>query len=350
MATFIFNQYYIDFLKRIKEVAKDNKETSSTAKSVLKNIKNYYTTLDKSSDEYLLFINNKISNDTWEKLLEDDYDWLKEHEELEIFQDIKLEDIKKLLNDDYMCYHFISVFYIFRKDLTEDTSSKVLSILQTIDSKKMIEELEDETIKKVLNNLQKIRNEKIKDKAGIDMNFIESTSLGKLAKEIIEDIDVGKLQKSMGENGDILKAIGDPDSGFSDIITSVSKKMANKISNGELKQENLIQDAMKFASLMPNIFGGAAKDTTKNKGPDMSNIINMMSSMMGGAGGGENDMSNLFKSMGGAMANNKGHKHRGKPVFNDKAFKKIAKAKKLRKKLDERKKMASMEESQDTDE
>lgn len=350
MATFIFNQYYIDFLKRIKGVAKDNKETSNTAKSVLKNIKNHYTTLDKSSDEYLLFLNNKISDDIWQKLLEDDYDWLKEHEELEIFQEIKLEDIKKLLKDDYMCYHFMCVFYIFRKDLTEDTSSKVLSILQTIDSKKLIEELEDETIKKVLNNLQKIRNEKIKDKAGIDMNFIESTSLGKLAKEIIEDIDVGKLQKSMGENGDILKAIGDPDSGFSDIITNVSKKMANKISNGELKQENLIQDAMKFASFMPNIFGGPAKDTTaKSKGPDMSNIINMMSSMMGGAGG-ENDMSNLFKSMGGAMANNKGHKHRGKPVFNDKAFKKIAKAKKLRKKLDERKKMASREESQDSDE
>ena len=80
------------------------------------------------------------------------------------------------------------------------------------------------------------------------MAGMEDTMLGKLAKEIMEDVDIDKLQKSIGENGDILKAIGDPDSGFGDLISNVSRKMATKISNGELKQEGLLQDAMKQMS------------------------------------------------------------------------------------------------------
>lgn len=341
-ATFIFNQYYIDFLKRIKDVAKKNKETSTTAKSVLKSIKEHYLTLDKSSDEYLVYLKEKITDDVWDKYLDTDSNWIDEYKDIELYKDIKLDDINKLLQDDYLCNHFISVFYIFKNDLSDEVSSKIIKILQTVDSKEMIDELEDEKIKKVLNTLQELRNKKIKEKSGIDMNFIEDTTLGKLAKEILEDIDVNKLQKSMSENGDVLKAIGDPESGFADIITNVSKKMATKISNGELKQENLIQDAMKFASIMPNIFGGAAgtESNSNQKTPDFSNIMSMMSSMMGG---GDDDLSKMFKNMnmprGGMPRPHKG----SKMAMNENALKKIAKAKKLKQKLHAKKKAASVE-------
>jgi len=56
-STFVFNQYYIDLLKKIKNVAKKHKDKSSTAKSALKAIKDNYITLDKSSDEYIKFLN-----------------------------------------------------------------------------------------------------------------------------------------------------------------------------------------------------------------------------------------------------------------------------------------------------
>jgi hypothetical protein len=343
--TFIFNQYYIDFLKRIKEVAKKNKETSSTAKFVLKSIKEHYITLDKSSDEYLIYLKQQITDDIWDKYLDPEYNWMDENKNIELYKDINLGDINKLIQDDYLCNHFITVFYIFKNDLSNDVSSQIVKILQTIDSKDLISELEDENIKKVLTQLYEIRNKKIKEKSGIDMNFIEDTTLGKLAKEILEDVDINKLQKSMSENGDVLKAIGDPDSGFADIITNVSKKMATKISNGELKQENLIQDAMKFASIMPNIFGGAAGgNQSNNRGtPDISNIMSMMSSMMGG--GGENDdFTQMFKNMN--IPKNKGA-NGSKMTVNESALKKIAKAKKLKKKLHEKKKAAA--ESKDSE-
>jgi hypothetical protein len=344
-ATFIFNQYYIDFLKRIKDVAKKNKQDSTTAKAVYKAIKEHYITLDKASDEYLIYFKEQITDDVWSKYIEGDCEaWVDEQKDVKVYKDISLGDVQKLMDDIYLCNHFMSVFYIFSKDLTDEVSAKIVNILQTIDSKALIDVLEDENIKKVLTKLHDLRNEKIKQKSGIDMNFIEDTTLGKLAKEILEDIDVGKLQKSMGENGDVLKAIGDPDSGFADIITNVSKKMATKISNGELKQENLIQDAMKFASIMPNIFGGGAAGSSPmggmggkgGKGPDLSNIMSMMSSMMSGGGDDDTDFASILKGMNKAT---KGNTPRGSRMsVNESALKKIAKAKKLKKKLNEKRK------------
>lgn len=341
-ATFIFNQYYIDFLKRIKDVAKKNKDTSEVAKAIYKMIKEHYMTLDKASDEYIIYFKEQISNDMWNEYIEGDDDkWLDSHKEVLVYKDIKLGDVCEVMDDVYLLNHFLSVFYIFSNDISDDTSAKIVKILQTIDSKSLIDELEEENIKKILIKLQNLRNKKIKEKSGIDMNFIEDTTLGKLAKEILEDIDVGKLQKSMGENGDVLKAIGDPDSGFADIITNVSKKMATKISNGELKQENLIQDAMKFASIMPNLFGGAGgpNGAKGGKGPDLSNIMGMMSSMMSGMNNGGNnddDFANILKGMGGMGGMAKKSKNTRMGV-NESAIKKLAKAKKLRKKLDAKK-------------
>lgn len=325
--TFIFNQYYIDFLKRIKTVAKENKETSTTARAVYKSIKEHYITFDKTSDEYLNFFKENVADELYEKYIEDAESWFKDNKELQIYNNITLGNITKLFDDDYLCHHFMTVFFIFKSELTDDMSSTIVKILQTIDSKELIENVEDVKIKQLLVNLNNFKNKKIKEKAGIDMNFIEDTSLGKLAKEILEDVDVAKLQKSISNNNDILKAIGDPDSGFADIITNVSKKMATKISSGELKQENLIQDALKFASIMPNLFGGNSQQ--KGKQPDMSNIMQMMSSMMGSS-----DDLDILKGMKNVP---KGSKR----MVNENGLKKIAKAKKLKKKLFEKKKAAA---------
>jgi len=333
--TFIFNQYYIDFLKRLKtEAKKDN--TTDLSKSILKAIKENYSTFDKSSSEYIEFVQNQITEDVWEKYVENNEDWLSLNDHLMLYKDISIESVTDIIKDEYLCHHFMTVFYIFQKDVSDEVAADIVKILQSIDTKDMIDKIEDEKIKKVLENLQIVRNKNIKEKSGMDMKFIEDTSIGKLAKEILEDIDVGKLQKSIGEKGDVLKAIGDPDSGFADVISSVSRKMANKISNGELKQENLIQDAMKFASTMPGLFGGAAgaaggARNSNKSAPDMSGMMNMMASMMGN--GGMNGMNDMFKEMA------KGQKapKNTRKTTNEHSLKRLAKAKQLKKKLHDRK-------------
>lgn len=351
---FIFNQYYIDFLKRIKNIAKENKDVSTTANGVYKAIKEHYSTVDKTSEEYQTYVNENIAADVWDKY--PSKEWMQENKDLHLYKDVSIGNIAKLMDDEYLCHHFLTVFYIFRNDMSNELSSQIVNILQSVDGKELLEDLEDEKIKNVLTNLRELRDKKIKEKAGIDMDFIQDTTLGKLAKEILEDVDVGKLQKSMANNNDILKAIGDPDSGFADIITNVSKKMATKISSGELKQENLIQDAMKFASIMPNLFGGAAGANARRPGsggkqPDLSNIMNMMSSMMGTGKEGDSDcgLEELMRAAKGA-ASGRGKAHGSKKVFNESALKKIAKAKKLKKKLHDKKKAEAQAANSTADE
>ena len=338
---YVFNQYYIDFIKRlkktskvIKEDGKDN-EKYELAKDIMKSIKTNYVTLDKSSDEYVLFV-NKLDENVWKTYLDIEDDKMNEWfdmeniKNVELYQNITISNIRKVMNDDYLCHHFISVFYLFKNELSEDVVKKYVSILQESFKEELYECIENEEHKKLLLRLNEIKKKTIKDKSGVNMAGMEDTMLGKLAKEILDDVDVDKLQKSMGDKGDLLKAIGDPDSGFGDLISNVSRKMATKISNGELKQENLLQDAMKFASTMPGLFGGANPDGGGNKQQkDMANMMNMMNNMMNNKEG----MDAFKNMMGGA---DKGKKAGSKAAFNKNAYRKSMAANKLKAKIAKR--------------
>jgi len=348
---FIFNQYYIDLIKRIKTSARNMKEDDKCddyafGKGVLKTIKDNYITLDKSSDEYLLYVKT-ISADFWSSYINlDDInstnDWFLSDEvkDVCIYKNISVSSIRKLLNDDYLCHHFFSVFYLFMDELSDDDVKMYLSVLQDTKNEVGLDNITNELHKKVIERLNELKTKKNKDTGGIDMSQMEDTMLGKLAKEILEDVDVEKLQKSIGDNGDILKAIGDPDSGFSELISNVSRKMANKISTGELKQENLLKDAIQFASTMPGLFGApnnqsASKNNTGGGGgesrknePDMASMMNMMTSMMNNKEG-----MDMFKNMMGNMNNQKGG---SRQTVNKPALKKLAAVNKLKSKLSKR--------------
>jgi len=254
-----------------------------------------------------------------------------------IYKGITVSSIRKLMNDDYMCHHFFSVFYLFLNELSDDDVKVYLSVLQDTKNEIGLDVITNDTHKKLIARLNDLKTKKQKDTAGFNMSGMEDTMLGKLAKEILEDVDVEKLQKSIGDNGDILKAIGDPDSGFSELISNVSRKMANKISTGELKQENLLQDAIKFASAMPGgIFGNQGASGASNQGggggggqPDMASMMNMMSSMMNNKEG-----MDMFKNMMGNM--NQNQRGGSRQTVNKPALKKLATANRLKTKLAKR--------------
>ena len=372
---FIFNQYYIDLIKRIKASAKKMKENDAVegsddaatdaafGKTILKAIRENYTTLDKSSDEYTIYMKT-IPEDFWTSYVSIDdisaadasaasaasADWFlaDDVKDVCIYKGITVSSIRKLMNDDYMCHHFFSVFYLFLNELSDDDVKLYLSVLQDTKNEIGLDTITNDTHKKLIARLNELKTKKQKDTAGFNMSGMEDTMLGKLAKEILEDVDVEKLQKSIGDNGDILKAIGDPDSGFSELISNVSRKMANKISTGELKQENLLQDAIKFASAMPGgIFGnqgaagggagagggvGSSKQGSGSGGsgqPDMASMMNMMSSMMNNKEG-----MDMFKNMMGNM--NQNQRGGSRQTVNKPALKKLATANRLKTKLAKR--------------
>jgi hypothetical protein len=350
---FIFNQYYIDLIKRIKGFAKkmregDDADEQVFGKGIVKAIKENYITLDKSSDEYIIHVRG-IPSDFWASYTAIDdinasNDWFLSDEvkDVCIYKNIPVSSIRKLLKDDYLCHHFFSVFYLFMEELSDDDVKMYVSVLQDTKNEIGLDTITNEVHRKVISRLNELKTKKGKETNGIDMSAMEDTMLGKLAKEILEDVDVDKLQKSIGDNGDILKAIGDPDSGFSELISNVSRKMANKISTGELKQENLLQDAIKFASTMPGLFGnsnnsgsgtgassGNAGEQRKNE-PDMASMMNMMTSMMNNKEG-----MDMFKSMMGNM-NNNNQKGGSRQTINKPALRKLAAVNKLKSKIAKR--------------
>lgn len=335
---FVFNQYYIDLLKRLKTESKKLKESDDDekvllGKTITKSIKDNYMTIDKTSDMYIKYMNS-LDEEIWKSYLdiedieERDQWFLKENiTDTELFHNITIGDIFNILNDTYLCHHFISVFYIFKSENNDEQIAKIVKYLQGTDNTVSIDTIEDDDHKKLLLRLKDTRHKQIKDNTGVDLKGIENTTLGKLAKEILQDVDIEKIQKSIGENGDVLKAIGDPDSGFTELITNVSRKMASKISSGELKQENLMQDALQFASIIPGMFGNTQNSNGQSNSPDMSGMMDMMSKMMGN----KNSM-DMFKTMAGQMNHPKG----ARQSFDTSAIKKTAYAKKLKAKLNSR--------------
>ena len=96
---------------------------------------------------------------------------------------------------------------------------------------------------------------------------------------------------------------------------------------------------MKFASMMPGMFGGNMGGGNmgggnmgggNKKGPDMSHMMNMMSELMSSNNNNsEPDLSSMMQQMAGNMKNNKG----GRSAVNTAGLRKLSKANKLRTKL-----------------
>ena len=92
-------------------------------------------------------------------------------------------------------------------------------------------------------------------------DFMHTSKIGSLAREIAEDLDLGDVQKPE----DILNR------GIGDIVGKVSSKLQEKFQNGSIKQDDLMREAMQF-------MGGG--------GDMVANMMKMMGQMKGAGGGG----------------------------------------------------------------
>lgn len=323
----IFNQYYYDLLTKIRNIAKKHKENSSTAKKVLEIMKDNYKEFDKTSAEYIDFLNNNCDEIFWKSYLEIDKEnsdeWLKKEEikKICLFKDINIGEIAKLLRDNFLCHHFLSVFYIFKNDMSDDSATTILKILQTFSEDF---ELDNDEFKKIINRLNSMKTDKVKDNSGFNnMDDLKDTTIGKIAKEIIDDVNIDKFKKTINEEGDILKALANPENGLGELFSKVGNKVTDKISSGELNQDAIMKDAMKFASMLPSMFGN--NDTNQDGGFNMGNMMKMMSAMknMGGMSG----MSGM-RGMGDKKT---------KTTINKQGLKALAKRAELQKKLNNKK-------------
>jgi len=196
---------------------------------------------------------------------------------------------------------------------------------------------------------------------------MENSKICNLAQEISNDIDVSKI--NIESPDDIMKLLDFSSSNniMGDIIKKVSSKMHEKISNGELKQEDLFGEAVSMMGKMNGGGAGGGKSGGKGNGgagggpaaDPFAGLASMMSGLSGlsgagGAGGLASMMSGLsgaggaggtpdIASMMGGLMNNpmmaemlKAAK-KGKVATNTEALKGATSRDRLRKKLEERK-------------
>jgi hypothetical protein len=322
----IFNQYYYDLLTKLRKIAKKHREHSETAKRVSDLIKDNYKEFDKSSSEYISYIKENCDDEFWKSYLEvskeECDEWLKREEvgKVEIFKDISIKDIAKLLRDNFLCHHYISCFYIYKNEMSDESASMILKILQSFDENF---ELDDEEYKKVISRLNNLKSEKVKTDTSYDsLGNLKDTTIGKIAKEIIEDVNIDKFKQTINNEGDILKALVNPENGLGELFTAVGNKVTNKISSGELSQDLIMKDALKFASILPSMFGGGGG----NGGGDDEE---------GGSKFNMGDMMKMMSAMGamGAMGGGGGGNKKSKMAVNKSGLKKLAKRMELQKKL-----------------
>lgn len=359
----VFNQYYFDFLKKLKNIAKPKKDTDKDARIVLRSIKKNYPSYDKLSTEYkakLQELSTMALNEyaSVENNVETLDKWLDENAEVSLYIDIPVNSVRVLLNDTLLLHHFLTIFAtLSRDDVSDEDIVCVLDVAKSLADKDLadkVAKVQNEAIKNMVNRivyLYELRVEKAKTfKPSDSLNGIENTSLGKLAKEILDEVNVDDLQNSLGD-GDIMKALANPDGGLMKLLGTVSQKMVSKMSSGELRQDTLLTEAMQFASQL----GNAVPPELKNIGNLASmfgagaqgNPMEGLSKMFGGGGGDDEDggfnmdmITNMMKTMmpnAPRPAGMHGAKAKVNPNIANQQMRRTVMARQMRKKLEQKK-------------
>jgi hypothetical protein len=252
---YVFNQYYIDLLKKIKNYAKEQKDTCKEARDILRAIKKHYANVDKLSVDYIQILKE---TDFWSIYNNLEEPWKTSSPEGSLYKDMSMVQISKIFKEKYTLHHYLIIFSLFQNDdLDIDKVMDVLKHIITPEFTEKIEFIENNNVKTTLLKLKNLHSIRTTNVLEDELKVLESTSLGKLAKEIMEDVNVKELQQSLQSgNMDILSSLQNPDSSFGKLVSSVSTKMISKLASGELQQENLLQDAMQLASKLPNMIPG----------------------------------------------------------------------------------------------
>lgn len=364
---YVFNQYYWDFLKKVKDIAKKQKDSSKHSRTVLRTIRDNYQSFDKLSTQHVTFF-KEHAYATWENYqgcsVEDALVLFdkEESDKCYIYKDISLKDISKVIKSEPVLLHqYFTLFGLLSIDTIDVHGLLTLMKQFKLDDelKSKLTALPEGQLQTALLRLYDIFEKISSTSSSTTPNFmeeIEQTTLGKLAKEIMDDINLDDLQKSVGPEmlqGNLMDMFTKQDGGLAKIISTVSQKMVSKMASGEIQQEDLLKDALNVATKLPGMMpGGMGQDFAK-----MGDLLSTLSSGMGGFGGGDKssnnfDISSIMSMMSGM---NVGGKKVSKKQMNQAGRSGMVKTKlssemkrqrvaeKLRKQLDEKDKKKNLD-------
>jgi len=329
-----FNAYYIEFLKTINDISKSKKEADNkeTAVHICRAVKKEYRMMDQLSPKYLNALNK---TGIWAKYnaLENKEQFTDEFQENEIYNGITIKNISDVVEEPYFVHHLIAILDIFRETVPDSIGDIVKLLNKPEEFSKKLEDVTDENIKAKLVFLSLLHKTHKNRSFTDNLKDIEQTTLGKLAKEIMGDLNIEEIQKSMNEpSGNIFESFKNPNSGLGKVLSSVSQKMLSKIGSGELNQETLLTDAIDLAGKLPKLM-------PDGMGSQLGNIGEMLAQLqkMGNATGGSQNPMDMMQEMMKGMNLNKSQKNRAASRMST-SINKSKLSSRLKKKLEKRKK------------
>ena len=254
----VLNEYYKDILdndscnddkyvKRFMRKFADYKELISTKNNDLFN-------------DSICFLKNVDFKDIWENEKTD-------------------ESIKDTIWD------YLQTLYVIGETIISD-SNKIKSLVDSLKKKRNNEPLDDndsEENKELMNMLQNLSDKK--DPIKIDENILDNGLIGNLAKELAGDINLDELNLNLDNNsegempniGDIFGKLmsGDNPMKFMNLIQNVGQKIQTKLSDGNLDQSKLIDEAQNMMGMLGNnnplfdtLLGNAKKEMADANPPN----------------------------------------------------------------------------------
>lgn len=298
-----YNQYLKAFIKKFKTNNENISKVIKKHKRVEMDTMEYMYCFD--IDKYLERLNSLNLKDLKEIELFKE----QEFKDLTIYYELKLDYIiEKLVNDNDKLFFikYIMIFNILKylhqldqDDYIEELFLKMINVLgenNIVNIKKYTEDILDDEIIDMIKQMVQInayidyemkKNNTENNSQDEFMKNIEGTQIGKLAKEISQDINlddfnINNMQDLLGNftgNG------GNGNNGpnlFQTLFEKIGSKITNKIDSGELKHDELISDAFGMMNQLNN--DGNANPLSGMMNQVMQNMANMKGMGKGGNG------------------------------------------------------------------
>jgi hypothetical protein len=290
----MFNKFFSCFIK-------DLKNTNEEIKTV---IKKHYKVIDKSSEEYYDFFWENVQTHLKDLVaLETPCDSVVEElEDIEFLKGVTLSFALQRVDNKDAFWNYFNCLLVFAslynetkshtnhantdesheksEESLEDNGSseiyvlfvkvvKVLAMLQKgQDVSAELDDILDDDVKALLAKIKSFdttdTDAKLEDAGDAlpippteFLESIENSKIANLAKDIAKEIDISSLNIDKPEDIAKMLDFSSENNFLSNIVSKVSSTLTDKISKGELKQEDLMNEAMSMMGMLNGGNGGA---------------------------------------------------------------------------------------------
>ena len=245
---------------------------NSTLKLFVKDIINIYSDYKESLEEYYCdLLNNDSCND--DKYIKrymrklNDYKSKISNKDDTLFSEsifiLKNIDFKELWinelttsNNKETIWNYVQTLFVIGETIISD-SNKIKNLVDNFKKVRENESIDniDEENKEVfdmIQNLSKASENKI------DEDMINNGLIGNLAKELAEEINIDDMNLNLDEKsdnvGDVFTNLmsGDNPMKFMNLIQNVGQKIQNKLEDGNINQEQLVNEAQSMMGMLGN--------------------------------------------------------------------------------------------------